>query len=199
MFQQKKYNVGRWQGDYITVKVCVFLSSSEEVAAPHFKAAEALGSEIARRKWSLVYGGSNIGLMGAMARAACAEGGTVVGIIPSLLHSKVPKLEGGHELVVTTDLRERKTVMELRSDAFIALPGGFGTLEELLEILTLKQLKHHAKPVVILNVDGFYDKLLALFEQIFEQKFAKVKYRELYHVAGSVDEALRHIEQKLNG
>ncbi len=173
--------------------VCVFLSSSDAVDASYFKVAEETGRLIAERQWTLVYGGSNIGLMGELARAAHKNGGDVVGIIPNMLHKKVPVLDVKHELVVTKDLRQRKTEMELRSDAFIALPGGFGTLEELLEIITLKQLKHHNKPIVILNSNGFYDPLIHFFDHMFDQKFIQHKHRELYFVAKTAGAALDHI------
>lgn len=175
--------------------ICVFLSSSNEVDDAYFKVAEEVGRGIAERWWTLVYGGSDLGLMGRLARAADRSKGKVVGIIPDMLHKKVPLLGGPHELIVTPDLRQRKTIMELKSDAFIALPGGFGTLEELLEILTLKQLKCHSKPVVILNTNGFYDPLLEFFERMFEQKFAKHKHRELFFTAKTPQEAFKHIEK----
>ena len=144
---------------------------------------------------SLVYGGGRVGLMGVLARAVHAHGGKVVGVIPDFLRAKEVAYEEADELIVTRDLRERKAIMESRSDAFVALPGGFGTLEEILEILTLKQLATHAKPVVFLNAQGFFDPLLALFEQLYREQFAKEETRAHYHVASAAHEALDHIER----
>jgi uncharacterized protein (TIGR00730 family) len=156
--------------------------------------AESLGAQIARRHMGLVYGGGRVGLMGALARAVHAHGGSVVGVIPEFLRAQEVAYEEADELIVTRDLRERKAIMESRSDAFVALPGGFGTLEEILEILTLKQLATHAKPIVFLNARGFFDPLLAHFEQLFREQFTKEEHRGHYHVAAGVHEALDHIE-----
>lgn len=174
--------------------ICVFCSSSDGISQAYFEAARELGQEIARRGLTLVYGGSDIGLMGELARATHKGGGKVVGIIPKVLHGKVRAFKGYHELVVTDDLRLRKTVMETRSQAFVALPGGFGTLEELLEIVTLKQLGHHNKPVVIVNTKSFYAPLIRMFEDMFEKKFTRTKHRELYHVSADVKGALKYLE-----
>ena len=133
--------------------------------------------------------------MGEMARAARKEGGKVVGIIPKLIHGKVEALPSEHELIVTEDMRHRKTVMELRSDAFVALPGGFGTLEELMEILTLKQLGYHSKAIVLLNAGGFYETLIGFFEEFYAKKFAKRKNRDLYHIAKTVPEVFEYLER----
>jgi len=109
--------------------------------------------------------------------------GGVVGVIPHCLRKKKVAYEDADELIVTKDLRERKAVMEERADAFVALPGGFGTLEEILEILTLKQLEAHGKPVVFLNTNGFFDPLLAMFERLYQEQFTKRDYCGHYHIA----------------
>jgi uncharacterized protein (TIGR00730 family) len=174
--------------------ICVYSSSSETIAATYFAAAAELGREIARRGDSLLFGGGMIGLMGATARAVHQMQGTVIGVIPKALNVKNVVYEYCNELIVTTDMRSRKAVMDHRSDAFIALPGGYGTLEELLEIITLKQLNYHQKPVVIFNTAGFYDQLLAQFERAIDQNFAKPGCRELYYVTDNVAEALAYID-----
>lgn len=174
--------------------ICVFASSSNSVASAYVVEAEALGTEIAARGLTLVYGGGDLGLMGAAARAARAGGGHVIGIIPQVLYESRINCDLANELTVTRDLRERKALMEARADAFVVLPGGFGTLEEVLEILTLRQLRQHAKPVVLLNVQGFYNPLLAVFEHLYVEKFAK-PFRELYHVASDVPGAFAYLEQ----
>ncbi len=175
--------------------ICVFSSSSDAVAPHYVELAESFGALLARRGMGLVYGGGRVGLMGALARAVHAHGGRVVGVIPDFLRAQEVAYEDADELIVTRDLRERKAIMESRSDAFVALPGGFGTLEEILEILTLKQLATHAKPVVFLNTRGFFDPLLALFEQLYREQFTKAEYRDHYHVAAAAHEALDHIER----
>lgn len=173
--------------------VCVYCSSSDAVSPLYFQAAEALGAGIAARGCDLVYGGANLGLMGALARAATAAGGRVIGVIPGALRERGLAYEEADELIITRDLRERKAIMEQRADAFVALPGGFGTLEELLEMLTLRQLRMHDKALVLLNVRGFYDPLAALFEQLYRERFAK-PFRDLYHVAPTAEAALAYLD-----
>ncbi|OGR88605.1 MAG: Rossman fold protein, TIGR00730 family [Elusimicrobia bacterium RIFCSPLOWO2_01_FULL_60_11] len=175
--------------------VCVFCSSSDGVDKAYYEAAAELGREISKRGLTLVYGGSDIGLMGELARTVHKGGGKVVGIIPKVLHGKVRPFNNYHELVVTDDLRHRKTLMETRSDAFIILPGGFGTLEELLEIVTLKQLGHHTKPIVIINTKSYYAPLLDMFEEMFKKEFARSRYRDLYHVCADAAGAFKYLER----
>lgn len=174
--------------------ICVFSSSSSVLDRQYFEAAQELGTKMARRGFGLIFGGGVVGLMGQTARAVHESNGRVVGVIPEALNEKGIVYERCDELIVTKGLRERKAIMDERAFAFIALPGGFGTLEELLEIITLKQLRYHNKPIVILNVNGFYNGLIQVFENIIEQRFAKVTSRDLYHVAENVDEALSYIE-----
>lgn len=174
--------------------ICVFSASSNAVGPAFFVLAEEVGAALAARGHVLVYGGTNIGLMGAMARAAQQHGGKVVGVIPAFIAKRGFAYEHADELIITNDMRQRKATMEARSDAFLALPGGFGTLEEVLEVITLKQLQQHIKPVVFLNRDGYYDPLLALFEHMYEQGFAKPAYRLMYHFAGDIAQALDYFE-----
>jgi uncharacterized protein (TIGR00730 family) len=153
-----------------------------------------LGKMIAGRQDRLLFGGGMVGLMGAIAKAVHESGGKVIGVIPKALNLQGIVSELCDELIVTEGLRERKAVMDAKSDVFIALPGGFGTLEELLEIIALKQLKYHNKPIIILNVNHFYDKLLEQFALIIQQDFAKPESRELYFVTNSVNGALEYID-----
>ncbi len=175
--------------------ICVFSASSNSVGPAFFALAEEAGAALARRGHVLVYGGTNIGLMGAMARAAQRQGGRVVGVIPAFIAKLGLAYERADELIVTNDMRQRKATMEARSDGFLALPGGFGTLEELLEVITLKQLKQHLKPVVLLNSGGYYDPLATLFEHMYQQGFAKPAYRLMYHFAADIAQALDYFEQ----
>lgn len=173
--------------------VCVFCSSSEAVAPVYFEAAQALGAALGERNYTLVYGGSNVGLMRVLARATQAHGGRVVGVLPRRFHARGIAYVDADELVLTEDLRERKAIMEARADAFVALPGGFGTFDELLETLTLRQLGFHTKPVILFNVQDFYAPLAALFEQFYRERFAK-PYREFYHLAPDVADIFSYLE-----
>jgi len=170
--------------------ICVFCSARDDVAPVYRDAAACLGRLIGAGGSTLVYGGGAIGLMGIVARQVHGGGGRVVGVIPHSMVRQEIVYTKADELVVTQTMRQRKQIMERRSDAFVALPGGFGTLEELLEILTLRQLAMHDKPVVIINVGGYYDPLLDLFEHLFEQRFANPKHRRSYRVVTEPDTAL---------
>lgn len=174
--------------------MCVFCSSSDAVAPIFFEAATELGKLMAQRNYALVYGGGRLGLMGALARSVHQNGGKVIGVIPESLRVEGITYEGADELIVTGDLRQRKATMEARADAFVGLPGGFGTLEETLEILTLKQLKLHTKPIVLVNTQGFYEPLLQLFEHIYQERFAKPDYRQLYHMVPDADSVFPYLE-----
>ena len=173
--------------------VCVFSASSEAVDVAYFDAATQLGRRIAEAGWSMIFGGGMTGLMGATARAVHAQGGHVVGVIPDGLNRPGVAYEAADELIVTETLRERKAIMDARSDAFIALPGGFGTLEEIIEAMTLKQLRYHDRPVVFLNTAGFYDPLLDFFDHQANGKFVKAEHRRLYYVADTPKEAVDHV------
>lgn len=174
--------------------ICVYSSSSCTIDQKYFAAADELGKEITLRKDTLLYGGGLTGLMGTIAKAVHNHKGKVIGVIPKALNVKGIVYETCDELVITEGMRERKAVMDSRSDAFVALPGGYGTLEELLEIITLKQLQYHEKAIVILNINGFYDQLLDQFDKIISQRFAKEDCRQLYYVTSSVSDALDYID-----
>ena len=174
--------------------ICVYSSSSNSIDPKYFEIAAGLGKEIAKNKDILLFGGGMRGLMGATATAVHSLGGKVIGVIPEALNQKGVVYETCDELIVTKDMRERKSIMDARSDAFIALPGGFGTLEELLEIITLKQLKYHKKPIVIINSNNFYDPMLKQFDLIIEQNFAKAESGLLYHITSDISDALEYID-----
>lgn len=174
--------------------ICVYSSSSTVIDKVYFEVARKLGTAMARNGYGLIFGGGTVGLMGETAKGIHQEGGQVVGVIPEVLNKPGIVYSECDELVVTQTLRQRKAIMDERSAGFIALPGGFGTLEELLEIITLKQLGYHNKPIVILNIQGFYDGLIDIFEKIIELKFAKNDCRQLYFVTEAVEETLAYIE-----
>lgn len=163
--------------------VCVFCSSSAAVDRAHVLVARELGTALAERGDVLVWGGASVGLMGEVARAARAAGGHTVGVIPESLLAVEIADHAADELVVTPDMLTRKGEMARRADAFVALPGGFGTLEELLEQITGRLLGLHDKPIVLADVDGFWEPLLDLFEHLYRERFARPESRAGYAVA----------------
>lgn len=174
--------------------ICVYCSSSQEIDGVYFEQAKELGRIMAMKKYSLIYGGGNSGLMGQVAQSVKDFGGNVKGVIPQKLKDFGMDFKQADVMVVTKDMRERKEKMERFADAFITLSGGFGTLEEIAEIITLKQLGYHTKPIVLLNTNGFYDKLLEFFETVYAQNFARQENRNIYFVANSIEEAIDYIE-----
>jgi len=174
--------------------ICVYCSSSDRLDSKYYAAAEALGRAMAARGWGLVYGGGKVGLMGVLARAVKAGGGRVVGVIPQFMCDKELAYDEADELITVITMRERKMLMESRADAFVALPGGWGTLEEIMEILTLRQLDVIRKPCVFLNQDGFYDELFRFFGKMVEERFNKPTNLSLFEVARTVDETVAFLE-----
>lgn len=174
-------------------RITVFCSSSDRIDPVYGRAAAELGCALAREGWTLVYGGNALGSMGALADACRAANGKVIGVTPQLFVDKGSADNDCHELIVTPDMRSRKARMEELADGFIALPGGYGTLEELSEILVGRLLKCHSKPLVILDIANFYDPLIALFDRMIAGGFAKEKSRSCYHLARSVDQAMAHL------
>jgi uncharacterized protein (TIGR00730 family) len=170
--------------------VCVYCGSSDG-ADPRFSAAaDALGRALAEAGIGLVFGGGGEGLMGRVARATLAGGGRVTGIIPKFLLKREHALEVAHELVVVDDMHQRKQLMFERADAFIALPGGIGTLEELVEQLTWVQLQRHRKPVLLADVGDFWRPLLALFAHMRNLGFIREGFEVRYLVAEKIEDAL---------
>jgi len=174
--------------------VTVFCGSSDSVDRKYFAAAEELGAKLARRGWRLIYGGGGVGLMGSLARAVLAHGGEVTGIIPKALLELGVGDTGLTELVVTDGLRDRKAIMDERGDAFVALPGGLGTLEEVLEALTLKQLGYHRKPIAVLDLHGFFDPLWAQFQRGIDEGFIKPEFLDLWYPAPDIDALLGYLD-----
>ncbi len=168
--------------------LCVYCASSDRLDAKYLNLASELGTRLVAEGWDLVYGGGRTGMMGAVARAVKRAGGRVVGVIPEFIKVRELAYDEADELVTVITMRERKLLLETRADAFVALPGGWGTLEEIVEILTLRQLNVVRKPCVLLNHDGFYDPLLQLFDRMQEQHFYKESNRTLYRVVQSVPE-----------
>ncbi len=173
--------------------VTVYCSSSNRSPKEYFNAASELGKGLAERDIALVFGGGNIGLMGCIANAVMQNGGKVRGIIPRFLEEKEIAHTAITELHVVETMHERKMRLAEWADAFIVLPGGFGTLDELIEVITWKQLKHHDKPILLLNIDGFWEPLLGFFDTLAEKHLIKHDYRRLYRICNSVDEIYERV------
>jgi uncharacterized protein (TIGR00730 family) len=180
--------VGRRHGD--VTRVCVFCGSSDGARPVYGDAARAFGAELARRRIGLVYGGGSVGLMGVLADTVLAAGGEVIGVIPRGLASRELAHSGLTEQRVVASMHERKATMAALSDGFVALPGGLGTLEETLEMLTWVQLGIHDKPVAVLNVDGYYDGLLKLLATAVREGFVRREYFDLLLFADTPIEVL---------
>jgi uncharacterized protein (TIGR00730 family) len=174
--------------------VCVFCASSNGVDPIFLESAKALGQAIAKRGWQLVYGGAQVGLMGVMADAALAHGGSVIGVIPRALVEREIAHRGLTELIETSSMHERKAEMARRADAFLVLPGGLGTLDELCEILTWSVLGIHDKPVVLINIAGYWDAFLAMLDAAVTAGFLRGAHPRLPLVAGDAEEACRKVE-----
>ena len=172
------------------LSVCVFCASSEAVGEEDRAVAAELGRGIAERGWRLVYGGGGIGLMGEVARAALAGGGDVLGVIPHRLMTREVALLDNTELVQTETMRERKHHMDSESDAFVVLPGGIGTLEELVEVLTLKLLGYHSRPIVVLDPRGYWRPLLDQLDTMIRHRLSPPTLLYLFEVVDSPDAAL---------
>ncbi len=172
------------------MKIAVFCGSSSKVEERFLAAARALGAELARRKHVLIYGGGRTGLMGAVADAALAGRGSVRGVILRQFIEMDVHHRGLHELATVDDMRARKAGLDARADAFVALPGGLGTLEELAEILSFRKLELHQRPLVFLDVDGFWDPLLRWIDSAIAHRFDSPRVREYFHVATTAPAAL---------
>nr|WP_184718771.1 TIGR00730 family Rossman fold protein [Streptosporangium saharense] len=176
--------------------ICVFLASHQKIDRKYLTLAEEVGTELARRGHSLVSGGATVSCMGAVARAVRAGGGRTVGVIPQALRDVEIADTDSDELVVTADMRERKGVMDARSDAFLVLPGGIGTLEELFEIWTTRTLGHHDRPLVILDPWGVYAPLLTLVEGLHAEGFTRPNVFDAISWTTTVEEAFDLLEKR---
>src|SRR5271155_2038889 len=176
--------------------ICVFCGSADGNLPEYLATARELGRGIARSGYGLLFGGATVGAMGAIADAALGAGGEVVGVIPDIIMDR----EIGHreltELHVVRTMHERKALMASRADAFVALPGGYGTMDEFIEIVTWAQLRIHSKPCVLVNVGGYYDGLLAFLDKGVEQGFIKPENQGLVQVARDVSEVMEIIERE---
>ena len=176
------------------MNITVYAASSGQVPDKYIDMARQLGTVMAQAGHTLINGAGRTGLMGATADAVLSAGGKAIGVIPQFMIDQGWQHPGMAQLVVTKDMHERKEIMAERSDACIALPGGVGTLEELLEVITWKQLGIYLKPIVILNVDGYYDALLAQLEKAVDEHFMRGEHRRIWQIAATAEEAVRLAE-----
>jgi uncharacterized protein (TIGR00730 family) len=177
-------------------RICVFCGSSVGATLKYLAEAKSLGQQMARGGWGLVYGGTSIGLMGAAADAALSGGAEVIGVLPEALQDREIAHRSLTKLHLVSSMHERKALMASLSDAFIALPGGYGTLDEFFEIVTWAQLSIHCKPCVLINTDGYYDFLLRFLDHAVREEFVRPANLGLVHVARDSAEALRWIQQQ---
>ncbi len=176
------------------MRICVYGAASDEIDKSYILAGEALGRELSKRGHCLVFGGGAKGLMGATARGVSEYNGYIVGIAPEFFNVDGALFESCDELIKTQTMRERKALMEEKSDAFIVTPGGIGTFEEFFEILTLRSLDRHKKPIAILNTNGYYDDLLSFLKNGVKQNFLRESNLELFFVSSSEKEILDFLE-----
>jgi uncharacterized protein (TIGR00730 family) len=175
--------------------VTVYCSSSNRAPAEYFDAACTLGRTFAERNITLVYGGGRVGLMGCIADAAMESGGEVKGIIPRFLEQMELAHQGISELHIVETMHERKMKLSAWGDLFLVLPGGFGTVDELMEAITWKHLGHHKKPIILLNINGFWNRLIDFFDQIAHQNMASLDYGRYFTVCNSTPEVLDTIDK----
>jgi hypothetical protein len=176
------------------MNICVYCSASRDIDPAYTPLAETLGRLLAARGDTLVYGGASVGLMGVIATSVQAAGGHVIGIIPQALVDLEIAYHHADELVITRDMRERKGMMEARSHAFIALPGGVGTLEEIFEIINARQLRLIDKPIVLINHESFYNPLRTLLNEMHSARFVRQPVDALCEFAPDLDTAFRYID-----
>lgn len=178
------------------MKLCVYGAASTTIDPKYVAVTEDLGRQLASRGHSLVFGGGGNGLMGAAARGVREGGGSIVGVIPEFFREEgVEALcDFCDELIFTQTMRERKQIMEDRADGFIVVPGGIGTFEEFFEILTLKQLCRHQKPIVIYNVNGYYDEMMVFLRTAIKQNFIRENCLDLFYVTDDAEDLFRYLE-----
>ncbi len=174
--------------------ICVFGSSSEKIDKAYLDAATHLGSSLAKRGCTVVFGAGKYGVMGAVARGVIAENGALVGVSPEFFLNTGVLLMNYGELITMPTMRERKAVMEDKADAFIICPGGIGTYEEFFEVITLKQLGRHQKPIIIYNLNGYYDPMISMMETGVEQSFMSDAVHRLYSIAATEQQVFEQLD-----
>ena len=196
---KKQYNdntqsENQYLGGHKIMNICVYGASSAQIDKSYVDQGEKLGELLVKRGHGLVFGGGANGLMGATARGVYRAGGNIVGVVPTFFNVDGLLFDHCTELIRTETMRERKQIMEDRSDAFIMSPGGIGTFEEFFEILTLKQLGRHQKAIVVLDLNGYYQAMIEMIEQAIEHKFMTPACKQLFFSTDNVEEALDYID-----
>lgn len=181
------------------MRICVYGAASPTIDKEYINKVELLGKEMVRRGHSLVFGGGGNGLMGAAARGVKEAGGKIFGVIPKFFKEETVEAICNFcdELVMPDTMRERKQIMEDNADAFIVVPGGIGTFEEFFEILTLKQLCRHNKPIAVYNINGYYDEMAVMMKAGVNKNFIKDTVLELYHVTENIDDLFKYLEEPI--
>ena len=180
------------------MNICLYGASSNTIAKSYINPTEELGAKIAERGHTLIYGGGGAGLMGAAARGVYSRGGRIIGVVPSFLNVDGILFDNCNEMIFTETMRERKQLMEEKSDAFVMVPGGLGTFDEFFEILTLKQLGRHSKPVAVFNINGYFDSLIEQLKNAVHKQFMNPESFELCFFTHSGDKLLNYLEYSLN-
>ena len=176
------------------MNICLYGASSSSIAKAYINPTEALGEKMADRGHTLIFGGGAAGLMGAAARGAYSHGGKIIGVVPSFLNVDGILFNNCDELIFTDTMRERKQLMEEKSDAFVMTPGGLGTFDEFFEILTLKQLGRHSKPIAIFNINGYFDSLIAQLNNAVYKQFMTPEALELCLFTDNADKLINYLE-----
>lgn len=179
------------------IKICMYGAASDRIDQKYITAVEELGREIGGRNHKLIYGGGASGLMGACARGVSQVGGSVIGVVPEFMANYEPIFEGCTETIKIETMGQRKQIMEDNADAFIIVPGGIGTFDEFFQVLTLRELDRLNEPIVLFNVEGFYDSLIQVIDECIEKGFIREKVRGLFAVCTTAQEALDFIEAEL--
>lgn len=174
--------------------ICVYCSSSNHLPEKFYKFAQEFGESLGKNNYNMVYGGTTVGMMGVIANNALNNGAEVIGVIPQKIEQFGLKHPDLARVIITKDMRERKATMEKYADIFVALPGGFGTFEEVFEILVAKQLSYHNKPIIFFNFDGYYNNMLKMFDTVYENNFAKQEMKSLYFIANSIEEMYNYLD-----
>ncbi len=174
--------------------ICVYCSSSNHLPEKFYKFAQEFGESLGKNNYNMVYGGTTVGMMGVIANNALNNGAEVIGVIPQKIEQFGLKHPDLARVIITKDMRERKATMEKYADIFVALPGGFGTFEEVFEILVAKQLSYHNKPIIFFNFDEYYDNMLKMFDTVYENNFAKQEMKSLYFIANSIEEMYNYLD-----
>ncbi len=179
------------------MRICIYGAASPSIDRSYITETEKLGRELAESGHSLVFGGGANGLMGAAARGVRAGGGHIIGVVPEFFFEESAEVIDPlcNEIIRTDTMRRRKQIMEEKADGFVVLPGGVGTFEEFFEILTLKQLCRHNKPIAVYNIHGYYDEIRVALEKAMEKKFIRESCKELYFISSNSAEILQYLER----